>query len=79
LVGNLAVSVDRERNLSTPHMELTLTQNGALYLAHNRTSNRRSALFRRLEAKARIQLPDVRRRTFADAHVSRRFHPDNGR
>ena len=60
-------------------MELTLTQNSALYLVHNKTAKERSDLFRRSSAKAKIQPPDLRRRTFADAHVSRRFHPDNGR
>lgn len=64
-------------------MELTLTlsQNGALYFAnaHCETSQRRAALFRRFAAAARIQPPDIGRRTFADSHVSRRFHPDNGR
>jgi hypothetical protein len=62
-------------------MELTLTlsQNGALYFAHHGTAKRRSAFFRRFAAEARIQTPDIQRRTFADAHVSRRFHPDNGR
>src|ERR1700686_2441416 len=60
-------------------LTLTLSQSGALYLAHHRTPQRRSALFRRFTAPARIQPPDIRRRTFADAHVSRRFHPGNGR
>jgi len=58
---------------------LTLSQNGALYFAHCETARRRAALFRRFAAAARIQPPDMRRRTFADSHVSRRFHPDNGR
>jgi hypothetical protein len=62
-------------------MELTLTlsQSGALYFMHRKTAKRRSVLFRRFADAARIQPPDIRRRTFADAHVSRRFHPDNGR
>jgi len=62
-------------------MELTLplSQSGALYLAQHKAAKRRCALFRRFAATARIQPPDIRRRTFADAHVSRRFHPDNGR
>jgi len=62
-------------------MELTLTlsQSGALYFAHGRTAERRSALFRRFAAEASIQPSDLQRRTFADAHVSRRLYPDNGR
>ena len=62
-------------------MELTrtLSQNGALYFVHRRTAQRRAALFRRFAAAASLQPPDLERRTFADAHVSRRFHPDNGR
>jgi hypothetical protein len=60
-------------------MEPTLTQNGALYRAQHRISKRRFGLFRHLGVQARLQPPDIQRRTFADAHVSRRFHPDNGR
>jgi hypothetical protein len=62
-------------------MELTrtLSQNGALYFAQRDTAQRRSVLFRDFAAAARIQPPDLARRTFADSHVSRRFHPDNGR
>jgi hypothetical protein len=60
-------------------MQSTLTQNSALYLAHNRTSTRRFPFFGRLIARTRIQLPDIHRRTFADAHVSRRFQPGNSR
>jgi hypothetical protein len=60
---------------------LTLSQNGSLYFAHAdcETSKRRAALFRRFSAAARLQPPDINRRTFADAHVCRKFHPDNGR
>jgi hypothetical protein len=58
---------------------LTLSQNGALYFAHCETAERRAALFREFAIAARIQPPDPQRRTFADSHVSRRFHPDNGR
>ena len=58
---------------------LTLSQNGALYFAHCETAQRRAELFRRFAVAARIQPPDKGRRTFADSHVSRRFHPDNGR
>ncbi len=65
--------------IRTMQITPTLSQNGALYFAHHETAKRRSALFRRFAAGARIQPPDIRRRTFADAHVSRRFHPDNGR
>jgi hypothetical protein len=62
-------------------MELTrtLSQSGALYLANRKTTQRRSEAFRNFAAAARIEPTDVRRRTFADSHVSRRFHPDNGR
>jgi hypothetical protein len=58
-------------------MELTLTQNSALYLTHNKISKRRSALFHRLGASARFQQPDVQRQTVRDAHPARRFHPAN--
>ena len=59
----------------------TLSQNGALYFAHAHceTVERRAALFRQFAAAAILQPPDIHRRTFADSHVSRRFHPDNGR
>ena len=60
-------------------MELTLAQNSALYRAHRKILARRTAFFRRLGAKARIQPADVERRTFGKAHVSHRFHRDNGR
>jgi hypothetical protein len=60
-------------------LTLTLSQNGALYFAQRRTARRRAALFRRFAAAARLQPPDMARRTFADSRVSRRFHPDNGR
>ena len=62
-------------------MELTrtLSQNGALYFAQRNTAERRAALFRQFAAAARLEPPDLQRRTFADSHVSRRFHPDNGR
>jgi hypothetical protein len=60
-------------------MEPTITQNSALYLAHCKILARRTAFFRRLGAEARIQPADLERRTFAEAHVSRRFHRDNGR
>jgi hypothetical protein len=60
-------------------MESTLSQNGALYFIHRRTAERRATLFRRFAVAARMEPPDVRRRTFADSHVSRKFHPDNGR
>jgi hypothetical protein len=62
-------------------MELTLTvsQNSALYLIYRRTARRRATAFRRFTAAIRLYHPvDVRRRTFANSHVSRRFHADNG-
>jgi hypothetical protein len=58
-------------------MEPTLTQNGALYLAHRRNTQRRSEAFRNFAAAARIRPNDVRRRNFSPG--SHRFHPDNGR
>jgi len=62
-------------------MELTrtLSQRGTLYLAHRRNTQCRSEAFRNFAAAARIQPTDVRRRTFADSHVSHRFQSDNGR
>ena len=57
----------------------TLSQSGALYFAHLGTAERRAEFFRRFAAAARLQPPDMRRRTFADSRVTRRFHPDNGR
>ena len=58
-------------------MDLTLSQSGALYLAHRRNTQRRSEAFRKFDAAARIRSTEVRRRT--SSHVSDRFHPDNGR
>jgi len=58
-------------------MELTLSQSGALYLAHRRNAQRRAEAFRNFAAAARIRPNDVRRRT--SSHVSHRFQPDNGR
>jgi len=57
-------------------MELTLSQSGALYLAHRRNTQRRSEAFRNFAAAARIRPTEVRR---TSSHVSPRFHPDNGR
>jgi len=60
----------------------TLSQNNALYFAHaycGETDKRRAALFRKFAIAARMQPPDPRRRTFDDSHVTRKFHPDNGR
>ena len=58
---------------------LTLTQNSALYFANAgcETTKRRSALFRRFAAGAKLQPPDLDRRTFNDSHVCRKFHPAN--
>jgi hypothetical protein len=60
---------------------LTLSQNGALYFANAdcETAKLRAALFRKFAAAAALNPPDLHRRTFADAHVCRKFHPDNGR
>ncbi len=60
-------------------MQLTLTQSGALYLAHHKISKRRSALFRHLRAAGGKQFPDLRRQTLADTSFVRRLHQDNGR
>ena len=56
----------------------TLSQNGALYFAHAdcETSGRRAALFRKFATAARLQPPNIHRRTFAVSHANRRFHPD---
>jgi hypothetical protein len=61
---------------------LTLSQNNALYFANaycGETARRRAALFRKFAAAARLHPPDMARRGFIDSHVSRKFHPDNGR
>lgn len=60
---------------------LTLSQNGALYFANAdcETDKRRAALFRKFAAAAKLEPPDINRRTFAASHAARRFHPDNGR
>lgn len=58
---------------------LTLSQSGALYLAQHQPAQSRLAFFRRAGELLRLKAPDLLRRTFADARVSRRFHPDNGR
>ncbi len=60
-------------------MQLTLTQSGALYLAHHKISKHRSTLFRHLRAAGRKQSPDLRRQTLVDASFVGRFHRDNGR
>jgi len=60
-------------------MELTLTvsQNSALYFIYRGTAQHRVTAFRRFTAGIRLSRPfDMQRRTFADSHVSRRFHPD---
>jgi hypothetical protein len=44
------------------HMELTITQNGALYFAHHKVSKqRRTALFWPLRTAASKQGPQIRR------------------
>ena len=59
-------------------MEPTVTQNSALYLAHQRISNRRSAFFRLVSAKGRLEPVDSPRLTFSP-QLERPLHPDNGR
>lgn len=61
-------------------MELTITQNGALYLAARRIAKNRRAFFRRFRAVADSQSPDVRRPlTVLHSLVGSRLHRDNGR
>ena len=59
-------------------MEPTVTQNSALYLTHQRISNRRSAFFRLVSAKGRLEPLDSPRITFSP-QFERPLHPDNGR
>jgi hypothetical protein len=61
------------------NMELTLTQNSALYFAQHKVSKRRAALFRRFRGAVKNQRADVRQLTFGDAYVVPRRHQDNGR
>ena len=61
---------------------LTLSQNNALYFAHaycGETARKRAALFRKFAAAASLRPPDMTRRGFIASHVSRKYHPDNGR
>jgi hypothetical protein len=51
-------------------MEPTITQNRALYLAHQKVSKRRAALFRRLRIAARKQSPDVRRQLISGTYLA---------
>ncbi|PYL10332.1 MAG: hypothetical protein DME33_01135 [Verrucomicrobia bacterium] len=61
-------------------MEPTITQNGAVYLAYQRVSKRRAALFRQLRGVASKYGPDVRRQlTSGDLFVVPQLHQDNGR
>ena len=61
-------------------MELTITQNAALYLAGKRITQKRRAFLQRFRAAADKQGPDVRfRRNFVENLVRRRYHRDNGR
>jgi hypothetical protein len=61
-------------------MELTITQNSALYYAQHKTSKQRAALFKKFRAAASKQGPDVRRQlTFGDLVIAPRLHKDNGR
>jgi hypothetical protein len=58
-------------------MEPTLTQNGALYLAHHKMEKRRSAFFRHFDGVARKRNPDTVR--FRKSSRLLVFSPDNGR
>jgi hypothetical protein len=62
-----------------PNMQLTVTQSGALYLAHHRNSRRRSAPLPHLRVAGRKRSPDLLGRTLVDASFVRRLHLDNGR
>jgi len=59
-------------------MQLTLTQNSALYFMQHKISKRRSTLFRHLRAAGRKQFPSFRRQTLIDAYFVRRLHRDDG-
>jgi hypothetical protein len=78
--------MQRERSQQPIHveerkinMELTLTQNSALYFAQHKVSKRRAALFRRFRGAVKNQPPDMRQLTFGNAYVVQRRHQDNGR
>jgi hypothetical protein len=58
-------------------MEPTLTQNGALYLAHHKSAKRRIAFFRQFNAAARKRNPDKVR--LGESSRLPTFNPDNGR
>ena len=62
-------------------MELTITQNGALYLCAHRIRKNRRAFFRLSRAAANRQGPDVRKHSepILSNLVGPRYHPDNGR
>ena len=61
-------------------MELTITQNGALYLAGKRIAQKRRVFLQRSRAAADNEGPDIRRHgSFIENLVGRRYHPDNGR
>jgi len=60
-------------------MQPTVTQNSALYLAHQKISKRRSALFRHARVTAKKQSPELKRQTLLGASFVRRFNRDNGR
>ena len=59
-------------------MELTLSEPGKFAPAHQRTGERRAALFAQFAAAARVQQPN-RQRTSARGSLSPRLHRDNGR
>jgi hypothetical protein len=60
-------------------MEPTVTQNSALYLAHNILSTERAALFRRMRLKLKKQSPDLRRAILNSVPLVPQFQRDNGR
>jgi hypothetical protein len=65
--------------IPTNRMEATLTQNSALYLAQDKISKRRTALFRQFALRPEIR-PAMLSSTHSATHTSRKgFNQDNGR
>jgi hypothetical protein len=59
-------------------MDPPITKNSALYLAQKRFANRRSAFFRLVTVKGKLQPADAPRRTFTPP-LQKLSHPDDGR
>jgi len=60
-------------------MELTITQNSALFLASTKLAKRQSAFFRRFRLAGGRKKPDSRRTMNGETILVRRRHTDNGR